>query len=201
MQNHLLCLLPTHMHYATEEKNKEKKRKIDHGPDVGQNRHVFAFTFWNLPCKVATPAQGISHITLPNLLLLHLNSATLCLSLPKIFHHQHHVPICPPISLHQWQPQQRVVHLSACSHECDISATPGGISFQVGTKPRLKVELNRFWGLKVKVTVTSRLPHSLWARIINYIWREFNYVWNKCLLGLQDKLIRICWSKVKFTLA
>lgn len=26
---------------------------------------MFAFMFWNLHCKVATPAQGISHVTLP----------------------------------------------------------------------------------------------------------------------------------------
>lgn len=73
---------PTQMRYATEEREK-KKSKTDRCPDVGQNRHVFAFMFWNLHCKVATLVQGISHITLPNLLLLFLDSATFCLSPPS----------------------------------------------------------------------------------------------------------------------
>ena len=73
---------PTQMRYATEEREREKKKsKTDRCPDVGQNRHVFAFMFWNLLCKVATLVQGISHITLPNLLLLFLDSATFCLDL------------------------------------------------------------------------------------------------------------------------
>lgn len=71
------------MHYATEKREKEKK--TDRCPDVGQNRHVFAFMFWNLHCKVATLVRGISHITLPNLLLLLLNLATFCPSLPLPF--------------------------------------------------------------------------------------------------------------------
>lgn len=69
---------PTHMYYATEER-KKKKNKTDLCPDVGQNRHVFAFMFWNLRCKVATLVQGKSHVTLPNPLLLLHNSATFCL--------------------------------------------------------------------------------------------------------------------------
>lgn len=77
----IICL-PEHMYYATEEKEEEKKNKTDRCPDVGQKRHVFAFMFWNLHCKVATLVQGISHITLPNLLLLSLYSATFCLSFP-----------------------------------------------------------------------------------------------------------------------
>lgn len=72
---------PTQMYYATEERE-GKKNKTDRCPDVEQKRHVFAFMFWNLHCKVATVVQGISHITLPNLLLHFLNPATFCLSLP-----------------------------------------------------------------------------------------------------------------------
>lgn len=71
----------TWMYYATEDRERRKKNKTDLCPDVGQNRHVFAFMFWNLHCKVATLVQGISHITLPNL----LNSATFCLSVPPPF--------------------------------------------------------------------------------------------------------------------
>lgn len=74
-QDYLLYLLQ-HV-YATEEKQKREKKKRDRCPDVGQQKHVFAFMFWNLHCKVATLVKGISHITLPNLqLLLFSNSST-----------------------------------------------------------------------------------------------------------------------------
>lgn len=65
------CIMP-----QRKGRRRKKTHKTDRCPDVGQNRHVFAFMFWNLHCKVATLAQGTSHITLPNF------SATFCLSPP-----------------------------------------------------------------------------------------------------------------------
>lgn len=65
-----LLYLPRYKCLMPQRKRREKKNKTDRCPDVGQNRHVFAFMFWNLHCKVATLVQGISHITLPNILLL-----------------------------------------------------------------------------------------------------------------------------------
>lgn len=78
-QDYLLYLLH-HILYVLchRGKGEQKKNKTDHCPDVGQDRHVLAFMFWNLHCKVATLVQGISHITLPKLLLLLLNSTSLC---------------------------------------------------------------------------------------------------------------------------
>lgn len=80
-QDYLLYLLH-HKCIIPQRRRRGKKNKTEHCPDVGQNRHVFAFMFWNLRCIVATLVQGISHITTPHLLLLFLNSATFYLSLP-----------------------------------------------------------------------------------------------------------------------
>lgn len=64
--DYLLYLL---QHKCIDRKEKgEKENKTEHCPDVGQNRHVFAFMFWNPHCKVATLVQSISHITTPHLL-------------------------------------------------------------------------------------------------------------------------------------
>lgn len=52
LQEHLLYLLKCK--YITTQKRVRKKSKAEHCPDVGQNRHVFAFMFLNLYCKVAT---------------------------------------------------------------------------------------------------------------------------------------------------
>lgn len=59
-----LMYLLQHISIMPQRKGRRKKIKTDHCPDVGQKRHVFAFMFWNLHCKVATVVQGISHITL-----------------------------------------------------------------------------------------------------------------------------------------
>lgn len=52
LQEHLLYLLKCK--YIMTQKRVRKKSKAEHCPDVGQNRHVFAFMFLNLYCKVAT---------------------------------------------------------------------------------------------------------------------------------------------------
>lgn len=68
-EDYLLYLLE---HICVMPQRTGRKEKTDSCPDVGQSRHVFAFIFWNLCCKVAMLVQDISQITLPNHLLVSL---------------------------------------------------------------------------------------------------------------------------------
>lgn len=78
-QDYLPYLLHHRLYYVLCHRGKGEPKKTRQDRSLSrcteQNRHVLAFMFWNLHCKVATLVQGISHITLPKLLLL-LNSTS-----------------------------------------------------------------------------------------------------------------------------